>query len=202
MGVFGFTAHQRREAFERLIQALIFTGIVQALLVVTHFTAIHIGGYISFGRWTPNAEIVLSVVFGCLVGLVAAICANRDIPHRWLRERGLTTRTSLPSEWCAAFHSERRMVVLHRKDGRRLYGEPVEWPDENETGHFIIEKPCWVLPETGERHRMSTVYRIVIAAIDVDWVELETLPEEHALSDEELRLQASKITKLYQGDKS
>ena len=196
---YGLTSHQRKEPFERVVQALIFTGLVQVLAVMTHWAALWLGDKVhSFGPWTDNSTFVVSVGFGFVVGFVFAVLTNRDLPHEWLRGRGLTTRSALPSEWYSAFHKERRWVVLSRKDGRRIYGDPVEWPEQNEKGHFVVSKPSWVDLATGERTPIPSVYRMVIPAADVEWVEVESLPSEHGLDDDALRRAGDRIKVLHQ----
>lgn len=195
---FGLTAHEKRDAFERVVQALIFTGVVHASLACIARLCIFWGThFFSIGVWNDQSNLVGSILLGFTVGVSFAILANKDIPHRWLRSRGLTTRTTYPSEWCAAFQAERRMIVLQRLDGRRIYGEPIEWPDRSDSGHFVLAKPAWVDCKTGTRTPLIAAEKMLIKAADVDWVEIESLPEEHGLSELEMMDRVKPITALY-----
>ncbi|MBN6152781.1 hypothetical protein JR065_20840 [Xanthomonas sp. AmX2] len=76
------------------------------------------------------------------------ICANKDIPHKWLRRWGnLTLRTSYPSEWFCAFSALKKPIVLNFKDGRRLQGWPKEWPVDPMAGQFLLEDPAWIVDD-------------------------------------------------------
>jgi len=114
---YALTPHPRLDAFERVVQALIFTIIVQAVTIVTvkPVAAVVL-------TWTEDAGLVASVIVAVLLGLLFAWLANSDRPHVWLRRMTLTTRTSFPSEWFGAFHREKRWVILNLTGDRRLYG--------------------------------------------------------------------------------
>lgn len=80
---YGLTAHPKRDAFERIVQALIFTVIVKAVNVITRkvwWSMFHDEGE----YWTQEEEIISSVVVAIGIGLIFATCANNNFPHRFL----------------------------------------------------------------------------------------------------------------------
>jgi hypothetical protein len=87
--------------------------------------------------------------------------------HRW----GISTRTSYPSDLFALVNEDAaRFVVLHMKDGRRLYGWPYEWPDYQDAGRFILTQAEW-LTDDGTGAPMVGVDKVIIPASDVAMVE-------------------------------
>lgn len=145
------TAHPKLSEFERLIQALIFTAILRVLTIGVERPALYLGRHLGeWGKWDGDAELASSVVLAIPVGAFFAWMANSDLFHQFMRSIGLTTRTSYPSEWYGTFAREKRWVILHLKDGRRLYGWPEEWPDQPDRGQFVIDQPERLL-SSGER---------------------------------------------------
>lgn len=81
-----------------------------------------------------------------------------------------TKRTAYPSEWYSAFNCEnRRYLVLELKDGKRLYGWAEEWPDQPDSGHFVVTDAEWLHGD--ESVPLDSVSRLLIAATDVSRVE-------------------------------
>jgi len=174
------TAHRKTSPFERVVEALIFTVVVQAVTAVVRWILVLVGHIIVLGTWTQDSALIWSIVLALLAGSLVAWLANTDYLHRWLRGMHVTKRTSFPSQWYSAFNSQSRWVTLHLKGGRRLYGWPEEWPDHSDTGHFILDQPEWLLDD-GRRAPLHSVERILVAASDVELVEFlkseDELPE-------------------------
>ena len=172
------TSHPKPSAFERVIQALIFTAIVQTVVASLPSSVrpleISLGADIS---WDP----VWPVGFAIVVGLAVAIAANYDTAHRVLRTLRLTRETSYPSPWYGAlFRNTDRYVVLHLTGGRRLYGWAEEWPNDPTRGHFRVIEGEWLRDGEGEAGSAApgdsgqdaqTDIEILVAAPDVEMVE-------------------------------
>lgn len=181
----GLTAHPTKSPFERVIQALIFTAIVQGLTAITKLSLDWAGQWVTVGPWSREVGYVWSLIHATTLGLVLALLANKDWLHWLLREKlRMTSRTSFPSEWFSAFHQERRRVILHLEGGRRLHGWPYDWPDHSESGHFVIMEPCWVLSDN-QMAVLHEVERLVIPATQVEMVELLKLECEITASAED-----------------
>ena len=148
---YSLTSHPKPSQFERVIQALVFTAIVQGVtLLVSN---------------SPNLGVSLLVAAG--VGLVLALLSNHDWAHWVLRKIHVTKENSHPSEWCSTFSRNRKEVVLVLTDRRRLYGWPAEWPNRSDAGHFRIKEPKWLLDDGQEVPEKSA---ILIPATDVRMV--------------------------------
>lgn len=199
----GLTAHAKPSPFERIIHALIFTLVVTILTNVTRVTLVTAGRWIQLGVWTEEAATIWSGLYGVLSGLLFAYCANNDLPHRLLRGEGRggiaggkfiwTKKTSHPSEWYAAFQAEPVVyITLHLTDGRRLYGWPYQWPNQSDSGHFIIADPHWCL-EDGSRVAIPPVKWVLIGAARVEMVEFLKSEGEATYSDADSKTSSALI---------
>lgn len=167
---YSLTAFKRPDTFGQIVQALIFTLVIQALVASLGYLFLLIGiKGASVGVWDAKAKTAWSIIIAVVLGLVSCYIANSDRLHNWLRNKGISRQTSFPSEWYSAFSTRPRFVVLHLLDGRRLYGWPAEWPSEPTKGQFVIEDPCWLNEEEEEVESGAEV--IVIDASKVQWVE-------------------------------
>ena len=117
---YALTSHPKPSELERIVQALAFTIASQAIASVAVY---FLNLTITEVRWAEFEEIVLPFVISVALGSIAVVAANHDFPHRFLREIGFTKETSYPSEWYGAFaENDGQYVVLHLKNGNRLYG--------------------------------------------------------------------------------
>lgn len=172
-----FTSHPRPREFESVVQALIFTILVQAIAEL----ALWVGRILGHETlWGEESEIAVSVGIALMLGLIAVYFSNTDTLHRFIRFLRLTKETSYPSEWYSAFHHNPDCyVVLHLQGQRRLYGWPEEWPSRPDQGHFRIAEGEWLVGD--ERIPAEGVVAIVVPANEVDMVEFlrMELPDEH-----------------------
>jgi hypothetical protein len=164
---YGLTSHPKPGQFERVVQALIFTFIIRVLLTPIEAMAIHLGKAVPSAEWN---ELAASMLLALALGSLLAYLTNTDRVHKWLRTWGFTARTSHPSEWFCVFSEKVAFVILHLKDGRRLYGWPKEWPIEPYRGQFYIMLPSWVL-EDGTQIDLPQIDGVLMPAEDVKWVE-------------------------------
>ncbi|HZZ27125.1 MAG TPA: DUF6338 family protein [Pirellulales bacterium] len=196
---YGLTAHPRKEPFERVVQALIFTVIIRGLTIIVRWFALLLGHLFVIGEWTNNVDLVWSLLIGAAFGLGVAGCANNNTIHcflwnrRWnfRKRRGddrnkgwvWTKRTAYPNEWFSAFHQEDRNIVLHLKGSRRLYGWAEEWPDSPDSGHFVMINIEW-LDDDNVRHAQDRVSRLLLSATDVEMVEFVKYESEITVAPE------------------
>lgn len=166
---YGLTSYQKPSQFERVVQALIFTAFIQAFTSLLKYLFLFIGNFWSLAEWVDSSNHIWSVIIAVLLGFIFSYYANNDKLNKCLRNIGITRETSYPAEWPGPFLKNITYVVLHLKDGRRLYGWPIEWPSVPDMGHFLLEQASWlagseIMPITG-------VKSILINVQDVRWVE-------------------------------
>jgi hypothetical protein len=196
---YSLSAHPKSSEFERVIQALIFTMILKPLTSLGHWFFLKVGGLYSFGPWTQDSETATSLGLAVLLGLGFAWAMSKDQFHGIARKLGLTSRTSYPSQWYSAFVRKHKWVVLHFADGRRIYGWPMEWPDESDKGHFVLSEPEWLL-EDNQRAPLHQVAKILIPASDVKMVEFMKEENEIDTPKEELKRVEDLLSKPPEGE--
>ncbi len=171
---YGFTSYPKPPQFERIIQALIFTLIIQAVVYFIKALAGWAGNYLSFGKWTTASEMVASIGVATFIGFVFAYFANTDKFHALCRSIGVTRETSYPSEWFGVFSKNVTYVVLHLNDERRIYGWPIEWPSEPGQGHFCLQQVSWL--DEDDEIPLAGVDSVLIKSEDVKWIEFMSKP--------------------------
>jgi fructose-specific phosphotransferase system IIC component len=91
--LYGLTSDPKPSQFERVVQALIFTFVVHALLSPLQSLLTFVGEHAAVLRpWDDTSRDIARLVLALLLGLILAIYTNTDAVHRWFRDRGLTTR--------------------------------------------------------------------------------------------------------------
>ena len=175
---YGFTSYPKPSQFERVVQALIFTLIVQAGVYCVKLSLIWAGNYIVLSKWDEQSEVVTSIIIASFVGFVFAYFANTDKFHSLVRHLGITRETSFPSEWFGVFSKKVTYVVLHLNDERRIYGWPIEWPSEPGKGHFALQQVSWLNGD--EQIPLNNVDSVLIKGEDVKWVEFMDKTWEYA----------------------
>lgn len=169
---YGLTSHPRPSQFERTIQALILSFVVNALSSLVHVLLDWLGRVvIAIRPWDETATLASNLLLALGMGIVLAYVTNNDSVHKRLRKLGLTSRTSHASEWYYVLATTPRFVVLQLADGRRLYGWPKEWPIERERGQFYIQIPSWI-DKQGHQIDLPQLEGILVDAKDVARVEL------------------------------
>lgn len=193
---YGLTAHPRLSAFERVVQALIFTVIIQGLIGTVRWCCLFVGQAYALGPWTADVALNWSLVIATAFGLLLAGLSNNNTIHIFLftrkwnfrkRKAGepvtgwvWTRQTAYPGQWYGGFHREmNRYIVLHFKDGRRLYGWPEEWPEQSDKGHFFMSDAEWLIDD-GSTIPLTNVSGSLIPATDIDFVEFVKYVEETA----------------------
>ena len=172
--LYRLTAFPKKSEFEAVVVALIFTIIIQLFVYGVQALALLIGTTLfSIGQWTPEIELVWSLVIATALGLLFAFLMNNDLLHSFLRKRNITQLRSYPTEWYSTFAKTKTFVVLHLKDQRRLYGWPYEWPSSPKEGHFVLEDAEWLLDKPNRKGKSSSIPLTgdKYILIDVDSVE-------------------------------
>lgn len=174
--LYALTSHPRPAQAERIIQALIFTLFVKALVLLEQSSLEYIGRWRALGQWSNNSELIASLFTGLSLGLFGSYIVNKDNFHQFLRDKKISSRSSQPSEWCGVLTKYQLFCVLHFKDDRRLYGWPEVWPSDPEKGHFFIVFPVWV-HET-PNVAMSGVEGILVNVAEIKHIEFVQPPGE------------------------
>ncbi len=161
---YSLTSHPKPSAFDRVIQALIFTAVGQAIILF--FLDDNPVDASQWSIWNFSLSVAVAVV----LALIATWVSNSDVVHRLFRWLHITRETSYPSEWFSSFSRyDGCYVVLHLDGQRRLYGWPKEWPSSPDKGHFQITEGEWLDME--KRVPIIQVAAILIPVGAVEMVE-------------------------------
>lgn len=172
---FGITSHVKPSQFERVVQALIYTVVIQGLVAAERSIALWMGKLKVLGTWGPTTNLTASLVTALCLGLIIATITNRDGLYRHLRKLGFTSRTGHPGEWFGTFSDYPRFVVLHLNDGTRIFGWPTTWPSEADKGHFFMTSATRTIDD--EEQDLSYLEGLLIKVSDVSYVEFAKPPE-------------------------
>src|SRR5690606_19354347 len=85
---YGLTSHLKPSQFERVIQALIFTFVIQVILHPVKWLLLIVGGHIPLGPWGKSAVLFSSLLIALLLGGLVAYFTNKDYFHKLLRRWG------------------------------------------------------------------------------------------------------------------
>ena len=165
---YSLTSHPKPNEFGQVIQALVFTMVGQSI-------AWTLRQILDLGiSWSIGLEATVAVLSAVVFTLLVVYISNNDIAHWFFRRIGLTRENSYSSEWYSSFaQNPDSYVVLHLKDGRRLYGWPREWPSHPNQGHFRITEAEWLMEgEDGSLEEEGPeTYAIVVSVEDVSMVQ-------------------------------
>lgn len=175
--VYGLTTYTKPPQFERVVQALIYSFLVNGVVAAIEPMLVLAGRFIRVGTWDQSSELIASTVVALILGLALSYCMLNDGFFKFARRLGLTSRTPYPTEWYGAFAQKPRYVVLHLSGSRRLAGYPLEWPTEPYVGHFRITDAAWIDDENNETP-LDGDESILIEAKQVEMVEFLKTPEE------------------------
>jgi hypothetical protein len=175
--VYGLTTYTKPGQFERVVQALIYSFIDNAIVAIFERTALFIGKFVSVGVWDGSAQLIASGIVAIVVGVMLSYFMTNDSFFKIARRLQLTSRTPYPSEWYGAFATEPRYLVLHLAGSRRISGYPIEWPTEPTAGHFRLTDAAWINDDNSET-LLDADQSILIEAKQVEMVELLKSTEE------------------------
>jgi len=187
---YALSSFPKQSEFERVVQALIFTILIQGISYLLKSGLFWLGSYVCFGVWVDGGDLILSLATAIGLGLLITYYSNNDRFHRLLRALNITRETSYASEWFGAFADNVTYVVLHLDGGRRIYGWPMEWPTEPTVGHFVLTNASW-LNDDNTQLELTGVKNILIRGSDVHMVEFMKIAEEKADEQEDFKSTAA-----------
>jgi hypothetical protein len=187
---YGLTAYKKPDAFERAVQALVYTLIIHAMTYLVMVVLTCAGTALNWGmEWTTDSQLIWSVILALAFGVVISVCANNNSVHKvftcrnwWFRVASdnnmwsWTKQSAYPSEWFRAFNEGPSWVVLHLNDGRRFYGYALEWPNCHDVGHFLLRSGKWSVMVDGKlcEQDVGNVWATLIPASEVKFVDFVT----------------------------
>lgn len=174
------TVPDERTVFDRVLRAMLYTFLCHVFWQVSIlFVAVgaSLYGLCTDHLWlwqpaepSPRATILGLAACGMVLGLVVTSAINTDWLVACLRRLVPTKRTSRPSEWYEMFYTTNNWLVLHLKDGRRVYGWAFLYPDTPSEGHLVLKGARW-LHDTGDPPTYDHDLTIMIPVQLVEFIE-------------------------------
>lgn len=169
MTFYWFAEVPKPNQFERTLQALVGTAVIQTLIHGTEQLAYGIGSYKSFGVWSVATANLLGIMIGGISGVALAFCCNKDLIYSAARKLRITTKASTNDNTDTYQKLGILPVVLHFKDERRLMGYVEKFPSSSQNSSFLITEPDWLVGD--EILPCKGTYAMLINSSDVQWVE-------------------------------
>jgi hypothetical protein len=143
-----FASSEDRPLHEQIILALIYSFLIYLLsaLIFTNWTPL-----ISFKEATGSMTMSLSnnkwqlasvIAFTILLPVIYSWSKQKDIPMKWLREIGITNKTSMTNTWADTFHNGKRMIQIYFRGERIVRVWPHRYSStakENDNDPYYIE---------------------------------------------------------------
>ena len=76
--VYGLTTYTKPGQFERVVQALIYSFLVSAIVALVARVVLYVGRYWPLGIWDKSSELMVSAVVAILLGIVLAHYSTND----------------------------------------------------------------------------------------------------------------------------
>lgn len=169
-----FSPFKPQSQFDRVINALILTFLIQLGIGLIEKLALTLGGFYSLGEWSDDVELAWTALCSVIIGLTFSYFSHNDAFHDVLRKLKLSSKTSYPSEWYGLALEELTKpdawILLQLDDGNRVAGWAERWPTETKAGQFVLAWP-YLMQDT-KAARMENVNVIVIEASNVKWIEI------------------------------
>jgi hypothetical protein len=180
---YSLTSFPKKSEFDKIVMALIYTIIINALVGCLGSVFTRLGKIITLGEWSPEIKVIWSIVIALIIAFPITFIYNNDVLHRFLRRINITNQTSYPSEWYGTFSETDTYIILHFTDGKRLMGHPLEWPIDPKNGHFVLEDAVWLVEEDGKTGyvELPTVSKLMVDTTKIEMVEF--LKENEEKSD-------------------
>lgn len=164
------TVREKKKEFERVVQALLYTFICHLVWQLVKALVHVIQNWNGHSPWEPTVTTEFVGLAVCAVGL--ALVMTSVINHGWVhavfRKLRLTKQGSRPSGWYDAFYRrQRQYVVLHLKDGRRIFGWPLTFSELPSEGHIFLVDAQW-LDSTAQDNNPTS---LLVQVADIRFVE-------------------------------
>lgn len=158
----------------RIIEALIFTFLIYVILsFITNIelfaTLKIIDGEILL-KFTNDkifllSLIILTLILPILIGKVL----HSDLHMSLLRTLKITDKTSRDTTWQDVFIEQKRNIVIHLKDERRIFGWPMYYSNLPENGFVYLWNPSWI--DFENKYIDCKTHGILIKSDDIYFVE-------------------------------
>jgi len=134
----------------KLIEALVFSFLIYVTIVgvagVDPMGVAEGQGAVAASRGSQISPrfLVATTLAALLLPLILGFLATNDLHMRVLRYCRITAKTSRATTWLDVFMDQERYVIVNLRDGRRVFGWPMYFADNQEDSTLYLFNPAWV----------------------------------------------------------
>ncbi|WP_138763726.1 MULTISPECIES: DUF6338 family protein [Pseudomonas] len=155
--------------FERILQALVCTPIINLLVGAIGWTLIFTGQFVSVGVWKESNIIYYSICTSLVFGTLLAFACNKDIFFSLARKLKITSKASHSSHIHVFRKYGEVAAVLQLNDGRRIMGYIAAHPSTDPGSFYLLDEPHWL--NGSDIFKCEGTASFMINADKVNWVE-------------------------------
>ena len=139
------------DSFDKVVQAVVFTFVNMIGFNLLRFAIEHFEGKQLFNRhdFFTAGNLGLMVLCSVSVGFLCAFEMNKEPVLKTIRKWGWTKKTYKPGVWTETFQFAEKFVVVHLQDGRRVYGWPRFYSDQDNERALFLEEASWLNDQNG-----------------------------------------------------
>ena len=159
---------------KRIIESLVFTFIIYLITnIMTNvelFASLtSVNGKTSF-IFSQNTKFLVtlfltSTFFPIIIGTIL----YHDFHMVILRFFKVTNKTSRDTTWQDVFIEQKKFVVIHFKDGRRIFGWPMYYSNIPENGIIYLHEPSWI--DDNNNYIDCGTHGMLIKSEDIQFIE-------------------------------
>jgi len=170
MAFYWFAEVNKPSQFERVLQAMVCTPLIQLALNQVEKISYFIGQYCSLGVWTADSKNISSIFLAVVLGTFLAYICNNDLLYTIARKMKITSRSAQGDQIDQFKKSGGTTSLFHLKDGRSISGYITNFPSNSSPNTFFIKQPEWVL-EDGRRQENPSCSKMLIYSTDISIIE-------------------------------
>jgi hypothetical protein len=159
---------------EKIIEALIFSFSIYAM--VNLFAAwkpvvyaTKSGDLTTYTFSTDRKFLAILALFTVIVPVATGAILHHDLIMKLLRVLQITDKTARDSLWQDVFIEQKRFLVVHMKDERRIYGWPMYYSNNPKEGFLYLYNPAWI-DDDGNYIECGT-HGVLIQMENIDFIE-------------------------------
>ena len=124
---------------------------------------------------TFNAAFLVPLVLvSIILPLFLGLLSTTDLHMKLLRGLRVTNKTARDTVWLDVFTEQKRYVIINLSDGRRVFGWPMYYSNEQEDGFVYLYNPAWLVEGNYidlQIHGLFLVKKGNIDSIEFTWLD-------------------------------
>jgi hypothetical protein len=174
-----------RDTFDKIVLAFVLTflnllvfSVMRYLLEKAAFELSLAGCLMCSGlqfdhvNFYSPGNLILILICSVGIGLIWGYETTNESVLKRLRDKNFTTRTHKPSTWREAFiHRKAHHIVVHLKDGRRIFGYPLHYSDEPGERAVLLEPAYWLTEKNGKTIQGTETTILIDNNIGIELIE-------------------------------